>query len=93
MFTSYEIRRKLRITKTTQWRYHKQLLESNYLKKTKRKGETTQYYEVTQPNEYKELEEHINEALQDCINQIGSSTVPASSTGKTERIKKTKPTS
>jgi predicted transcriptional regulator len=90
MFTSHEIRRKLRITKTTQWRYHRQLLESNYLKKVKRKGETTQYYEVTQPNEYKELEEHISEALQDCINQIGSSTVPASSTSKTERIKKTK---
>jgi predicted transcriptional regulator len=95
-FTSHEIRRKLRITKTTQWRYHKQLLESNYLKKAKRKGETIQYYEVTQPNEYKELEEHISEALQDCINQIAQiqrSTVPTSSTIKTERIKKTKPAS
>jgi predicted transcriptional regulator len=92
-FTSYEIRRKLRITKTTQWRYHRQLLESNYLKKVKRKGETTQYYEVTQPNEYKELEEHISDALQDCINQIaqiGSSTVPERSTNKTEQAKKTK---
>ena len=93
-FTSFEIRQKLRITKTTQWRHHKQLLESNYLKKVKRKGDVTQYYEVTQPNEYKELEEQISEALQDCINQIAAirrSTVPTSSTTKTERVKKTKP--
>ena len=89
-FTSYEIRRKLRLTKTTQWRYHQQLLENNYLKKVKKKGDTTQYYEVNNPNEYKELEEQISNALEQCITQISSSTVPASSIAKTERIKRIK---
>lgn len=90
-FTAYEIRRKLRLTKTTQWRYHQQLLENNYLKKVKKKGESIQYYEITNPNEYKELEEQINQALEQCITQISSSTVQQSSTTKTERLKKTKP--
>ncbi len=89
-FTSYEIRRKLRITKTTQWRYHQQLLENNHLKKVKKKGENTQYYEITNPNEYKELEQQISQALQECISKIESSTVQGSSTTKTERTKKTK---
>jgi predicted transcriptional regulator len=90
-FTAYEVRRKLRLTKTTQWRYHQQLLENNYLKKAKKKGDTTQYYEITNPNEYKELEEQISEALEQCITEINRSTVLISSTTKTERIKKTKP--
>ncbi|OWP83154.1 hypothetical protein BWK59_12005 [Flavobacterium davisii] len=89
-FTSYEIRRKLRLTKTTQWRYHQQLLENNHLKKVKKKGEPTQYYEITNPNEYKELEAQISQALQECIDQINRSTVQESSTTKTERTKKTK---
>ena len=89
-FTAHEIRRKLRLTKTTQWRYHQQLLENNCLKKVKKKDDTTQYYEVNNPNEYKELEEQISNALEQCITQISSSTVPASSIAKTERIKRIK---
>jgi predicted transcriptional regulator len=85
-FTSYEIRRKLRLTKTTQWRYHQQLLENNHLKKVKKKGENTQYYEITNPNEYKELETQISQALQECIDQISRSTVQESSNTKTERL-------
>jgi predicted transcriptional regulator len=92
-FIAYEVRRKLRLTKTTQWRYHQQLLENNYLKKVKKKGEITQYYEITNPNEYKELEQQISEALEQCITEINRSTVLISSTTKTERIKKTKPVS
>jgi predicted transcriptional regulator len=92
-FTAYEVRRKLRLTKTTQWRYHQQLVENNYLKKVKKKGETTQYYEVTNPNEYKELEQQISEALEQCITEINRSTIPTSSTIKTEQLKKTKPRS
>ncbi|EOG6896222.1 hypothetical protein ACLH3T_001573 [Flavobacterium psychrophilum] len=91
-FIAHEVRRKLRLTKTTQWRYHQQLLENNYLKKVKRKGEITQYYEVTNPNEYKELEQQISEALEQCIIEINRSTIPTSSTTKTERLKRTKPT-
>ena len=36
-FTALEIRRKLKVKKTTQWRYHKQLMESYYIKKQKKK--------------------------------------------------------
>lgn len=81
-FTSFEIRRRLRITKTTQWRYHQQLVENNYLKKVKKKNESTQYYEITNPNEYKELEQQISDALEQCIIQINRSTVPIRSTPK-----------
>ncbi|WP_234859483.1 hypothetical protein [Aquimarina aquimarini] len=36
-FTALEIRRRLKVKKTTQWRYHKQLIESYYLKKQPKK--------------------------------------------------------
>ncbi len=86
-FTALEIRRKLKVKKTTQWRYHKQLIESYYIKKQrKKKGETIVGYEITNPNEYKELEEAISKSLQECIIKINSSTVPTRSTSKMEQI-------
>ena len=69
-FTPYEMRRKLKVKKTTQWRYHKQLLENYYIKKVKKKGEQITRYEVVNVNEYKELEQEISKALQDCITKI-----------------------
>ncbi len=85
-FTALETRRKLKVKKTTQWRYHKQLIESYYIKKQrKKKGETIVRYEITNPNEYKELEEAISKALQECILKINSSTVPERSTTKMEQ--------
>ncbi|MBQ0735247.1 hypothetical protein [Aquimarina celericrescens] len=91
-FTALEIRRRLKVKKTTQWRYHKQLIESYYIKKIrKKKGETIVRYEITNPNEYKELEEAITKALQECIIKINSlsdsdrSGVPTCSTSKMEQ--------
>ena len=61
-------------------------------KQKKKKGETTIRYEITNPNEYKELEEAITQALKESIDQItangGSpcSSVPKRSTSKTEQI-------
>ena len=70
-FAALEIRRKLKVKKTTQWRYHKQLMESYYIRKVrKKKGETIVRYEVTNPNEYNELEQEITKALQQCITNI-----------------------
>src|SRR5690554_1906117 len=46
-FTALEIRRKLKVKKTTQWRYHQQLMDSYYIKKVKIKGENLNRYEVT----------------------------------------------
>ncbi|MEW7281085.1 hypothetical protein ABW636_21020 [Aquimarina sp. 2201CG1-2-11] len=91
-FTALETRRRLKVKKTTQWRYHQQLIESHYIKKLrKKKGETIIRYEITNPNEYKELEKTISAALQECIHKITASggsprsTVPVRSTTETEQ--------
>jgi len=89
-FTALEIRRKLKVKKTTQWRYHQQLMDSYYIKKVKIKGENLNRYKITNPNEYKELEETISKSLQECITKIERSNVPKRSTTKMERITKTK---
>jgi len=95
-FTALEMRRKLKVKKTTQWRYHKQLLENSYIKKVKVKGEYLNRYEVTDPDEYKELESAISQALNNCLDAIlvggdsPRSTVPKRSTAKMERTTQTK---
>ena len=89
-FTALEIRRKLKVKKTTQWRYHQQLMDSYYIKKVKIKGENLNRYEVTNPNEYKELEETISKSLEECITKIERSNVPKRSTTKMERIIKSR---
>tara|TARA_R110002074_G_scaffold402183_1_gene604312 strand:+ start:3211 stop:4788 length:1578 start_codon:yes stop_codon:yes gene_type:complete len=89
-FTALEIRRKLKVKKTTQWRYHQQLIDNYYIKKVKVKGENLNRYEVTNPNEYKELEETISKSLEECITKIERSNVPKRSTTKMERITKRK---
>ncbi len=83
-FTALEIRRKLKVKKTTQWRYHQQLLDNCYIKKVKLKAENMNRYEVTNPNEYKELEETISKSLEECISKIKRSNVPKRSTIKME---------
>ncbi|WP_103072705.1 hypothetical protein [Aquimarina sediminis] len=96
-FTALEIRRKLKVKKTTQWRYHQQLQDNYYIKKQrKKKGETSIKYEITNPNEYKELEQQIAKALQQCMLKINSlpnsdrSIVPNRSTVKKEQTTTTK---
>ncbi len=97
-FTALEIRKRLKVKKTTQWRYHKQLFENYYIKKVKIKGENLNRYEVTNSNEYKELEEQITNALNNCISQIDSSSraksrssaVPERSTTEMEQVTTTK---
>lgn len=90
-FTAMEVRRLLKVKKTTQWRYHQQLLDNWYLKKVKSKAGSKNTYKVVNPGEYKELEATITKALQDCllkIELIGSrSAVPKRSTGKVEQLK------
>ena len=75
-FTASEIRRTLRIKKTTQWRYHKQLFDSYLIIKDKKKGENQTYYKLNNHNQYKELQAEISKALDNCIAQIRCSTVP-----------------
>jgi len=90
-FTALEIRRRLKVKKTTQWRYHQQLQDNYYIKKQrKKKGQTSIRYEITNPNEYKELEQQITKALQESIINIDRSDVPNRSTTKTEQTTKRK---
>ena len=89
-FTASEIRRTLRIKKTTQWRYHKQLFDSFLIIKDKKKGENQTYYKLNNHNQYKELQAEISKALDNCIAQIKCSTVPERSTTKTEHLNKSK---
>lgn len=90
-FTAMEVRRLLKVKKTTQWRYHQQLLDNYYLKKVKSKAGSKNTYEVVNPGEYKELEATITKALQDCLLKIelhgNRSAVPKRSTGKVEQLK------
>ena len=89
-FTAMEVRRALKVKKTTQWRYHKQLIESYYIQKIrKKKGEAIIRYQVINPDQYKKLKETIAKALQDSVRSI----VPSCSVEKVEQITNTKPTS
>lgn len=84
-FTALEIRRRLKVKKTTQWRYHKQLIENHLIQKQKQKGKNITYYKLNNNNQYKTLEKEITKALDHCIAQIKCSIVPKCSTNKMER--------
>jgi hypothetical protein len=69
-FTNAEIRRNLRIKESTLRNYHKQLLAEDYIRRIK-KAETKSYcFEIVDIDEYKNLKEQINKALDNCITQI-----------------------
>lgn len=70
-FTALEIRRRLKVKKTTQWRYHRQLFDNYHLKLMKvKKGDPIKRYEIINRDEYKELEGQITKALQASIAKI-----------------------
>lgn len=89
-FTALEIRKQLRLPKTTQWRYHKQLMDSYLIKKVADKETKTNHLEITNEKEYSELEAQIQTVLDDCLNNIKRSIVPKRSKTKVERLNKTK---
>ena len=66
-FTNAEIRRNLRIKGTTLRRYHTQLIADNYIKKTTNNKYKGYIYEIVSYEEYTELQERINNALESCI--------------------------
>lgn len=91
-FTNSEIRRNLRVKETTLRRYNNQLLSENYIKKVKNKNVKSFCYEITNPDEYKDLKELINNALQECISKIQLAITPTTNHSKVARSTKTKPT-
>lgn len=66
-FTNAEIRRNLRLKGTTLRRYHTQLIADNYIKKTTNNKYKGYIYEIVSYEEYTELQEQINNALNNCI--------------------------
>ena len=89
-FTALEVRKALRLPKTSQWRYHKQLNDSYLIKKVAQKGKQTNRFELTDEKEYAALEAQIQSVLDDCLENIKRSTVPKRSKSKVERLKDTK---
>ncbi len=77
-FTNSEIRRNLRIKETTLRRYNNQLLAENYIKRIKKVKTKSYCFEVVDIDEYSNLKEQINSALQNCITQIELATSPQS---------------
>lgn len=72
-FTNTEIRRNLRVKESTLRNYNKQLILEGYIKKIKGKKGQTYHYEITDTEEYTNLKETINTALQNCINILTTS--------------------
>lgn len=69
-FTALEIRKQLRVPKTTQWRYHKQLHDSYLIKKVTHKNKQTNQFIITNEKEYQELEAQIQSVLDNCLKKI-----------------------
>ena len=73
-FTNAEIRRNLRIKETTLRRYNGQLIGEGYIKKIKGKKGQAYYYEIIDMDEYHNLKEQIDTALNNCLAQINPAT-------------------
>lgn len=69
-FNTTEIRKNLRVKQSTLQRYHKQLLGEGYIKKVKGEKGQMYYYEIIDINEYTNLKEQINNALEECLTKI-----------------------
>lgn len=91
-FTNAQLRRDLHIKETTLRRYNTQLENENYITKVHNKKSKSYSYQITNPQEYNSLKEHIDKALQECINQIQTTNSPLLATNKTARTKTTKST-
>lgn len=89
-FAALEVRKQLRLPKTSQWRYHKQLADSYLIRKVKRNDRQTDRFELTDEKEYQELQARIQSVLDDCLDKIKRSIVPNRSKTKSERSTKTK---
>ncbi|WP_438426244.1 hypothetical protein [Aquimarina macrocephali] len=77
-FTNAEIRRNLRVKETTLRRYNKQLLEEGYIKRIKNAKTKSYCFEIVDLQEYDELKDQIDKALQNCITQIELASSPPS---------------
>lgn len=77
-FTNSEIRRNLRIKETTLRRYNKQLLSEDYIRRTKKVKTKSYCFEVVDIDEYSNLKQQINDALNVCVSRLSTATSPQS---------------
>ena len=75
-FTNAEIRRNLRVKETTLRRYNKQLLAEYYIRRIKKAKIKSYAYEIVNVDEYKDLKEHINNALNTCVHRLDAASSP-----------------
>lgn len=74
IFTNAEIRRRLRVKETTLRRYNKQLLAEDYIRKIKGKKGQLYHYEIVDVDEYTNLKNQIDEALNVCVSRLSTAT-------------------
>ena len=72
-FNNTEIRRNLRVKESTLRNYHNQLLAEDYIKRVKKSKTKSYCFEVIDINEYKELKEQIDTALNTCVSRLSTS--------------------
>lgn len=70
LFTNKEIRKELRIAESTLRGYHHLLLQEGYIKRHKDINGSSFSYEIIDVDEYKNLEEQINNSLDECLQII-----------------------
>lgn len=70
LFSNQEIRKELRIKESTLRRYHQLLLQEGYIKKRNDIKAESFSYEIVDVDEFKDLEDSINKALNVCLEKL-----------------------
>ena len=76
IYSNSEIRKALRIDETTLRRYHKKLISYGYIQQRKDIKGVSNHYEVLEMDEFKNLQQTIQQALDFCLEQFVTSAVP-----------------
>jgi len=72
-FTNAEIRRNLRVKESTLRNYNNQLLLEDYIKRIKKTKTKSYCFEIIDIDEYANLKEQINNALNACVSRLSTS--------------------
>ena len=78
VFNNAEIRKELRIKESTLRRYHQLLAQEGYIKKRSDITSTSISYEIIEVDEFRDLEQAINNALNICLKTLEKQTEKAS---------------
>jgi len=76
VFSNQEVRREFRISEPTLRRYHKLLIQEGYIRERDDIKGVSKSYELLNADEFKNLEQSIEQALELCIEQFVNSSQP-----------------